>query len=289
MMRVPLPILGLLLAATMWGLLWYPLRLLESAGLSGLWAIFVAYAAALAVGLIYLGTRRVQLGARPGLLLALVLAAGWCNVSFMVAVLEGTVVRVVLLFYLSPLWSVLLGRVILGERMGPSGGVVLALAVAGAALMLWDPALGLPWPQDGADWLALSSGLAFSVTNLLVRTLQEVAVPVKTVTSWVGGVAIAGAWLLLSGAAVPEVAAGAWFGAAVMGLAGLTIMTLAVQYGVTNMPLHRSAVILLFELVVVAVSTQLLTDEVMSVREWSGGVLIVAAALVAAWGHVAEE
>jgi len=287
-MRVPLPILGLLLAATMWGLLWYPLRLLESAGLSGLWAIFVAYAAALAAGLIYLRTRRVQLGARPGLLLALVLAAGWCNVSFMVAVLEGTVVRVVLLFYLSPLWSVLLGRVVLAERMGPSGGVVLALAVAGAALMLWDPALGLPWPQDGADWLALSSGLAFSVTNLMVRALQDVAVPVKTVASWVGGVAIAGAWLLLSGAAVPEVATGAWFGAAVMGLAGLTVMTLAVQYGVTNMPLHRSAMILLFELVVVAVSTQLLTDEVMSVREWSGGVLIVAAALVAAWGHVAE-
>jgi len=231
----------------------------------------------------------VPLGARRGLLLALVLAAGWCNVSFMVAVLEGTVVRVVLLFYLSPLWSVLLGRVILGERMGRSGGVVLALAVAGAALMLWDPALGLPWPQDGADWLALSSGLAFSVTNLLVRALQDVVVPVKTVASWVGGVVIAGAWLLLSGAAVPEAATGAWFGAAAMGLAGLTIMTLAVQYGVTNMPLHRSAVILLFELVVVAVSTQLLTDEVMSVREWSGGVLIVAAALVAAWGHAVER
>jgi drug/metabolite transporter (DMT)-like permease len=289
MMRVPLPVLGLLLAATMWGLLWYPLRLLEGAGLPGLWVIFVAYAAALAAGLIYLRTRRVPLGARRGLLLALVLAAGWCNVSFMVAVLEGTVVRVVLLFYLSPLWSVLLGRVILGERMGRSGGVVLALAVAGAALMLWDPALGLPWPQDGADWLALSSGLAFSVTNLLVRALQDVVVPVKTVASWVGGVVIAGAWLLLSGAAVPEAATGAWFGAAAMGLAGLTIMTLAVQYGVTNMPLHRSAVILLFELVVVAVSTQLLTDEVMSVREWSGGVLIVAAALVAAWGHAVER
>ncbi len=287
-MGARLPVFSLLLAATMWGLLWYPLRLLASAGLPGLWATFVAYAAALVVGVVYIWPRRAQFASRPVLLFALMLAAGWCNVSFMIAVVEGTVVRVVLLFYLSPLWSVLLGRIVLGERMGPSGSVVLVLAVAGAALMLWVPALGLPWPQDGADWLALSSGLSFSVTNLLVRALQDVDVPVKTTASWIGGTVIAAAWLGFSGAAVPDAPTGAWIGALVMGWGGLIIMTAAVQYGVTNMPLHRSAVILLFELVVVGVSTQLLTDEAMNLREWMGGVLIVAAALVAAWVHSGE-
>ena len=32
-----LPVLSLLFTATLWGMVWYPLRLLESQGLSGLW------------------------------------------------------------------------------------------------------------------------------------------------------------------------------------------------------------------------------------------------------------
>ncbi|HHH36168.1 MAG TPA: hypothetical protein ENK48_04995 [Gammaproteobacteria bacterium] len=48
------------------------------------------------------------------------------------------------------------------------------------------------------------------------------------------------------------------------------------------MPAHRSAVILLFELVAGAVSAQLLTDEVVQANEWLGGVLIVTAAWFAA-------
>ncbi len=59
-------------------------------------------------------------------------------------------------------------------------------------------------------------------------------------------------------------------------------MTVTVLYGVSHMPVHRSAVILLFELVIGAVSALLLTDEVVLMREWLGGALIVAAAYMAA-------
>jgi drug/metabolite transporter (DMT)-like permease len=47
-----------------------------------------------------------------------------------------------------------------------------------------------------------------------------------------------------------------------------------VQYGVTHLPVHQSAVIALIELVAGAVSQQLLTDELVTSREWLGGVLI---------------
>jgi drug/metabolite transporter (DMT)-like permease len=66
-------------------------------------------------------------------------------------------------------------------------------------------------------------------------------------------------------------------------------MALTVQYGVTHMPLHRSAVILLFELVVGAVSALLLTDERVLPREWTGGGMIVLAAWVAAYIHAGEQ
>jgi len=48
------------------------------------------------------------------------------------------------------------------------------------------------------------------------------------------------------------------------------------------MPVHRSAVIALIELVAGAVSQQLLTNEVVTMREWVGGVLIVVGAYLAA-------
>jgi drug/metabolite transporter (DMT)-like permease len=55
-------------------------------------------------------------------------------------------------------------------------------------------------------------------------------------------------------------------------------MSVSVVYGVSHLPLHQSAVILLFELVIGAVSSLWLTDEVITYAEWLGGSLIVSAA-----------
>ncbi|MFN2309476.1 MAG: DMT family transporter [Gammaproteobacteria bacterium] len=282
-MSAMMPVLSLLLAATLWGIVWYPLRALEAAGLEGLWTTLIIYLAALALGLPLLARRWTELGRQPLWLLVLAVAAGWCNVAFILAVLEGTVVRVLLLFYLSPIWAVLLARWLLGERLSPQARGVFLLAVSGALIMLWDPAMGLPWPSEPGDWLAVTAGIAFALTNVSVRRLHQVSVPVKTTVSWLGVLAVAVGMLSFRGTlAIPDVAAGVWLGALALGGIGIVIMTLTVQYGVTHMPIHRSAVILLFELIAGAVSAGLLTDEVVRPLEWVGGALIVAAAYWAA-------
>lgn len=273
---------ALLLAATMWGLLWYPMRLLEQAGLPGLWATLIAYAVASAVGLIGGARSLIEFARYPISLLALAAAAGWCNVAFILAIIDGNVVRVVLLFYLSPLWTVLLGWVFLREPIDRSAALVLTVAMAGALLMLWDSSMGAPWPQDVADWMAISAGLAFAINNVIVRGTRHVALAAKTAAAWVGGALLAAVWVMLGSEPVPAPEPGAWWGAAAVGLLGIVVMTITVQYGVTHMPVRRSAVILLFELVVATVSSQLLADEVLVAREWLGGALIVGAALIAA-------
>jgi drug/metabolite transporter (DMT)-like permease len=275
--------MSLLLGATLWGVFWYPLRVLEENGVSGLWFSLIAYLGVAVLSLPLLWRRRAELIHRPGLLLLLALTAGWCNVAFIVAVIEGQVMRVLLLFYLTPLWAALLGWWLLGERLSRAAGWIFLLALTGAFLMLWNPqgellahGSALLWTR--ADWLAISAGFSFALSNVLVRKAQDTSVPVKTIAVWWGGAVLAGAWLLLSHAALPEVqlTTVAWTG--ILGCVGIIVMTLAVQYGVTHMPVHRSAVILLFELVAGAVSAQLLTNEVMSVWEWAGGVLIMCAA-----------
>jgi drug/metabolite transporter (DMT)-like permease len=284
-----LPVLSLLLSATLWGLVWYPLRLLEARGLEGLWLTLTSYGAALAVGLLWAWPSRHDWRGQTLVLVLMGLAAGWCNVAFVLAVLDGTVVRVLLLFYLSPVWTLALGWLLLAEHPGRAGLVVLVLALLGALVMLWNPAMGLPWPLSEADWLAVSSGFAFACSNVLVRKLRQVSIQTKSLVTWLGVVLVAAGGVLLGSQPAPTVTGDTWFGALLLGWFGFMIMAPAVIYGVSRMPVHRSAVILLFELVVGAVSSLLLSDERIVAQEWAGGALILVAAYLAAHAHVRDS
>jgi len=258
------------------------MRLLEIGGLSGLWLTLILYAAALTASLPFTWSALAEFPRRPFLLVLLMVAAGWTNIAFVEAVLAGNILRVLLLFYLSPLWTVLLGRIVLHEILSRRAQVSIALAMSGALVMLWNPAIGAPWPQHLADWLALSSGFAFAVSNVLVRKMEDISVPAKSAAVWAGVVLLATAIVQVLDAPAPQITHAVFTGAVALGLFGILFMTVLVQYGVTHLPVHRSAVLALIELVAGAVSQQLLTDEIVSAREWAGGGLILIGAWLAA-------
>lgn len=276
------PIACLLAGATLWGLVWYPMRLLEAGGLRGLWLVLVLYAAALVCGLAWAGPRLRAFSRAPGWSALLMLSAGWTNLAFVLAIVDGNVLRVLLLFYLSPLWAVLFGRWLLNEHPGRVAFMSLLVAMSGALLMLWNPAVGLPWPQDLTDWLALSSGVAFALSNVAVRKATALSIAAKSVAAWLGVVLMSMALIAFVHPIVPAIETSVALGAVALGVFGIFTMTALVQYGVTHMPVHRSAVILLFEVIVGALSQQLLTDEIVTLREWAGGALIVVGAYLAA-------
>lgn len=280
--RDKLPYLALLNAATLWGFYWYPLRILEGAGMPPIWVTLVAYASASVVGLIYTMRYRRQYSHYTGALILIALVTGWCNASFTIAVVEGTVVRVILLFYLSPIWTLFFGYWILGERLSARAIGLFVFALLGALVMLWKPGMHFPWPESIADWLALSAGLTFALGNVLVRRLQQASLTVKTTVSWFGGMFVATAWILLMEHPVPDAGMNAWWSAIALGAIAIVIMTLSVQYGVTHMPVHKSAIILLFEIVVGAISAYLLANEHLSMREIIGGAIIISSAILAA-------
>lgn len=276
------PVLSLLLAASLWGVIWYPLRLLQDAGLMGIWSTLIMYLSATLVGVVMVFRHRHEFLRRPWLLLLIALANGWTNVAFILAVIDGNVVRVLLLFYLSPVWTVILGSLILGEQLTRISLITLLVAMAGAMFMLWDPEIGSLWPRDSVDWLAISAGLAFAFSNVFVRMADDIRVRTKTFATWVGVTLTACVLIVISESPVPTVASEIIVWAILLGILFTVVMTLAVQYGVSHMPVQRSAIILLFELVAGAVSAQLLTNEVVLLREWLGGALIITAAYIAA-------
>lgn len=270
-----LPDLSLLFAATLWGIFWYPLRLFEASGMSAIWVTLMAFAAAGSLGLAYTWHIRKEYFLQPARLLVIAITAGWCNVGFLLAVAEGNVIRVVLLFYISPIWAVLLGHLILNEYLSLRSFMLFILAFAGAMIMLWNPSIGFPWPQDIPEWLALSAGFTFALSNVLIRSLQQVSIPVKTTSTWIGGIVIAAIWVMISGDSLPDVTHSVWLYSLLLGYVGIFFMGITVQYGITHMPVYRSATILLFEVVVTALSAYFIINETMTLLEWLGGIIVL--------------
>jgi drug/metabolite transporter (DMT)-like permease len=271
---------SLLIAAATWGLVWYPYRLLESAGLSGSLSSLLTYSLGI-LPLLYLARgRRLPAQGDVRWLLAVALTAGWTNLSYVLAVIEGEVMRVLLLFYLAPLWTVLFARLILHERAGTAGLAVIGLSFAGAMVMLYRGG-GMPLPASSAEWLGLSSGIGFALNNVLTRKSR--GIPIETRALWVflGVVCLAAVFTVVEGGSVHRVVMVAvpnWLLLAGIALA-LLLATITVQYGLAHIPANRAVVILLFELVVAALSSRWLAGEVMDMHEWIGGTMIVTATL----------
>lgn len=272
----------LLLSCSIWGLMWWPLKAFGAQGLSGPWLTLLSYGAVSLVALPWLWREwpawRVQIAAVVGL----VVVGGWANASFVQALLQGDVVRVMLLFYLSPVWAVLGGRLFLGEAVGARRGAAVALAVAGAFLVIGGTR-AFDAPLSVADVLALSAGLAFAGNNLIARGAQAVPLATKSVTVWLGCAAWSAAWIAWGGSVtLPALDAPLAAAVVAFGLLWIGLATLTWQYGVTRLEAGRAGVILITELVVAVLSAVALGAQVLTPTEWAGAALIAGAALLEA-------
>lgn len=269
---------ALLLGAALWGCVWYPYRVLHAGGIGGVWALLLSECVAtLVCALVF--RREIAGISASGSLLIIGLLAGVCNVAFIVGTIHGEVMRVTLLMYLSPLWTVMLSRWLLGERLSRRGALVIGLALAGALVMLWHPAAGAPWPRGLGDWLGLLAGVTFASYNVAVRKACRVSVPLKSFAALAGTLLVAA---VLAGFGVEPPPASltpdslGW----IVGT-GVVLFALApiVQYGLVRLSANRAVVILLSELIFAALSSWWLVGETMGPREWVGGGLIALAAL----------
>jgi drug/metabolite transporter (DMT)-like permease len=275
---------SLLAGALVWGLVWYPYRALLHAGVEGALSTFLTYLFALLPALVLFRNRRSQLRNSPWLLAAIALAAAVCNLGYVLAMIHGEVVRIMLLFYLAPLWTLLFSRVLLGEKAGVTGYFVIALSLGGAIVMLWRPGGSLPLPYTMAEWLGLAAGMAFAMMNVLSRKAKQVDEAIKAAVAWAGVTVVGLAVTLVLEHPLQALAgmdATAWLIVALIALT-LFAVNLAVQFGLARIPANRAIVILLSELVFAAASAYFLASEQIGWREWTGGAMLVVATLYSA-------
>ena len=189
-----LPTLAIMLGASVWGLVWYPMRMLAALGLSGTAASATTSAAACLFVLV-LRRHAIRSISWHWLLVALALAAGVTNIGFVWGAIHGQVMRVLLLFYLTPAWTALFAHFILHERLTKPGVALAALSLAGAMTMLWSPELGVPLPANLAEWAGLMGGMGFAMSNVLIvkisRVLPGMKAEMRTATIFGGAALVA--------------------------------------------------------------------------------------------------
>jgi drug/metabolite transporter (DMT)-like permease len=296
------PVLALVVNAFTWGVSWWPFRYLQSHGLHPLWATTIIYVLSALVIAAWRPRALRQLAGSPALWL-ICLASGTTNATFNWAVSIGDVVRVVLVFYLMPVWALLLARVVLHEHLTRASFVRLALALGGAALVL---SQGAPPEGGGAgaqaatgrlvgavtlpDVLALLGGFAFALNNVMLR--REAARPEegRALAMFVGGALVAGAAAAtLSAGGAGAAVAVPWPAGPVAWLlpaSGLALAFMAsnlcLQYGAARLPAAATAVVMPSEVLFAALTAVWWGGAALHWSVLVGGAMILAAAIASA-------
>lgn len=278
-----LGILGLIFGAFVWGTIWFPYRLLEANNITGISSTLLTYLCAIILGLPFVW-KKVKENQWDKHLIWLGMTAGFANLGYVVSILEGEVMRVLLLFYLAPLWTILFSRIFLNEKLNQIGWVVMGLSLCGAMIMLYNPKLGLPLPQTRAEILAVLAGAFFALSNVISRKIETVNIEGKSLAIWLGVFIVSAITLLFLGkqpAFVANIFQLDFKTVLIIGIIGLGLFTnsLTVQFGLSVLPANQAIIILLSELVFAAISAFLLANEAMQFREWLGGILIVSASV----------
>ncbi len=272
---------ALVLGGMMWGLYWIPVRYFVDQGLEGAWPGIVMYSAALLFLLPLLWRDRHGLARRWQDLMFSGMFTGAAFGLFTISLVYTDVVRAILLFYLTPVWGTILGRVFLGERLTRARVLGLISGLGGMAIVLGS-GHGIPWPSNVGDWAALVSGMAWAVGTLGLYRSSGISVPGQVFAFITGALLLSLISLVFSAGGVQEQSA---IVVGVLPIAILSVLYTLPMIFLTIWPATlltpaRVGLLLMSEVVVGLVSAAVFSGEPFGLREATGAVLIVSAAVL---------
>lgn len=285
-----MPVVVLLLSSTLWGLTWLPLKYLHGQGIEGLPLVLASYGL---VGLLLaplLWLQRGRLGGSAGSLTLIFLLGGTANLTFNLALMHGDVVRVMVLFYLMPVWSALGGRLFLRELIDAQRMASVALALTGALLILGGWQI-LAHPLGWLDLLALVSGLAFALNNIVFRASPALPLGSKMAVMFLGCAGLSGL-VLLVGAEPGAGNSAAWRASSGDGMLLLGPLMMALiwflgslgsLWAVTKLQAGQAGVIMVMELLAAVVSAAWLGESDLTALKLAGVGCVLVASVLEAW------
>lgn len=278
-----IPSIGIGFAAMFWGLYWIPVRGIEQAGVHAYWAGPVIFAASTVLFIPFILLRyRIFLDNWRQILVPGILS-GLAFALYIASLNLTEVVRALLLFYASPVWSTLLGVMFLKERLTLNRILGLLLAFSGLYVVLAIEG-GFPLPANTGDWFALISGMCWSIAS--VKLFQGGAqLILEKVTIFVFFAMLMSLLLILwqqgdlNG--MPDVASliGGWYWIVIISVSMLPICYLTIWPATVLSP-GRVGMLLMGEVVVGVISAAVLSGDRFGWNELIGTLLIISAAAV---------
>lgn len=275
-----LPVYILFFSSIGWGLTWVPVKYLNQQGIDGIELLFIAFTAASIMLLPALLRQRQHWQSQLKQLLMIALVGGIANITFQTALIYGDVVRVMILFYLLPIWSVIGGRLFLKEIIDGKRVITVISCISGAFLILGGMAIFNQVP-GWIDIMAVISGFAYAMNNLLFRAAQQVPVSSKVAAMFMGCAVLLGGYLFL----LPEQRFVDQdmqsIGMTVLyGITWLSLVSFGSQWGVTKIEAGRASIIIVMELVAAVVSVTILLGQYLSVAELLGIILVIGSVII---------
>lgn len=275
--------LACLYAGAVWGVFWIPLRTLADAGLHDLWitAFFFLIPAFLLFPVLVARWRKIW---RSGISFQLtVIASGLALTFYSGAIVFTDVIRALMLFYLMPIWSILLARFVLGEPITFIRIVAMAIAFCGM-LIMFGLGIKFPVPQNIGDWMGLAGGVFWAITMVRMRLYEKEHASIDlTVGFFVWGLLLTlGLALILAPMQIPTFGQ---IGPALPFLIFFMILlvipgTYASLWGPKFLNPGVVGLLFMTEIVVGAVSAALLAGEPFGIRETIGVTMIACASLL---------
>ena len=151
-----------------WGLFWIPLRGMDDAGITDAWATVMFYGVPLLLfsPWILLNWRRILACGWPMQFIGI--STGVALAFYSSALLYTEVVRALVIYYTTPVWSLLLARLVLGEEITAARVLAVIFGLTGM-LVMFGVDTGFPWPKNVGDWMALAGAMGWAVAAVLLR------------------------------------------------------------------------------------------------------------------------
>ena len=274
---------ALLIAAGMWGLFWIPQRALEAGGLTGGWAtisqMIIPFAMLLPISL-----WRLYKGQSFGLEYPLIgLLFGGGIACYANSFLLTDVVRALILFYITPVWTTIFEIVFLRQIPRFYRYITLVLALSGVWIVFGQEGV-IPLPQNSGDWIALLGGILIAASAVRMEIKKPEGIyPILFSFFFYGGIFTLIQSYFLSDYLGDAPSIESWVAMMPWLILIAILFHIPTNIVILGAPSRIGAgifsIIILFEIVVGTFSAAVLTDELIGWREILGSSFIIFAGL----------
>ena len=197
-----------------------------------------------------------------------------------------------------PIWASIFAAILIKEKPSLISVIAIAIATAGAFLILiYDPWSPLSVSVENflgigkEDFLAIIGGIFFGLGNVLIRKTTRITSLMKTFSIFFGTFFVAAVFLLINymlhstgkfatlNTIKPELFTDFKFLLIFFSFViGLGLANFLLQLGASKLPVYITSTLLMSEILVAMISSNMLQDSRLQFHESIGGILILVAA-----------